>query len=104
MRCCSHLSLQALNCLVYVVRYTIKVFGLLTAVVAAELTDHAAADTDRHIRRDIAVSAKNPPVAVTGGNFVLPFNLALSCLHNRQINIIKVYGIVLIAYRCADKC
>ena len=56
MRCCSHLSLQALNCLVYVVRYTIKVFGLLTAVEAAEPTDHAAADADRHIWRDIAVS------------------------------------------------
>ena len=55
MRCYSHLSLQALNCLVYVVRYTIKVFGLLTAVEAAEPTDHAAADAYRHIWRDIAV-------------------------------------------------
>ena len=58
MRCYSHLSLQALNCLVYVVRYTIEVFGLLTAVEAAEPTDHAAADADRHIWRDIAVSVR----------------------------------------------
>ena len=58
MRCYSHLSLQALNCLVYVVRYTIKEFGLLTAVEAAEPTDHAAADADCHIWRDIAVSVR----------------------------------------------
>lgn len=42
--------------LIYAVRYTVKVFGLLAAVEAAKLTDHTAADADRHVRRDIAVS------------------------------------------------
>ena len=80
MRCYSHLSLQALNCLVYVVRYTIKVFGLLTAVEAAELTDHAPADADRHIWRDIALSVSYVGI------------LAVQCdLYRRQYHIRLVF-------------
>ena len=66
--------------LVYAVRYAVEIFGLLAAVEAAELTDHAAADAYRHIWRDIAVSVSYVGI------------LAVQCdLYRRQYHIRLVF-------------
>ena len=66
--------------LIYAVRYAVEIFGLLATIEAAELTDHAAADANRHIRWDIAVSVSYVGI------------LAVQCdLYRRQYHIRLVF-------------